>query len=149
MKKVVLIGLFVGNFTVNMTFAQVINHSQVPSVIINHFQQKFIKVSDVEWEMEGENYKVDFETGTLGTDHTVWYGKTGEIIKHKQDISKSNLPQNVQKTLESNFKGYRVEDVEKITEGNTVTYNLELKSFTEEWKVVINSEGKMLNKIAD
>ncbi len=149
MKRSFLIGAFALQLFASTAFGQDIPQSQVPSVVVNSFQQKFPKAFDVEWELDGENYKVEFETGLLGTDHDAWYDKTGKLIRHKKKISKSDLPQKVLAKINSDFSGYRVDDVKKITEGNKVTYTLELKTFTEEWKVAFDSEGNVLSKVAD
>lgn len=148
MKKVILIALFAFTCFANTAFGQDIPQSQVPSVMVNNFQQTFPKAYDVEWELKGDNYKVEFETG-FGTDHEVWFNKAGKQTRHKEEISKSNLPKKVVNKINTDFSGYRVEDVKKITEENKTTYTLELKSFIQEWKMVFNSEGNVLSKIAD
>ena len=43
--------------------AQDIPQSQVPSIIVNKFNKEFPKASDIEWEMDGNLYNVDFEMG--------------------------------------------------------------------------------------
>lgn len=149
MKRAFLIGSFALALFANTAFGQDIPQSQVPSVIVNNFQQTFPKAYDIEWELDGENYKVEFETGLLGTDHDVWYDKTGKLVRHKEEISKSDLPQKVLAKINSDFSGYRVDDVKKITEGKKTTYTLELKTFSEEWKVAFDSEGNILSKVAD
>lgn len=149
MKKTILIVSFAFTCFANTAFGQDIPQSQVPSVIVNNFQQTFPKAFDVEWELKGETYKVEFETGLLGTDHEVWYDKTGKLVRHKEDISKSDLPQKVLAKISSDFSGYRTDDIEKITEGDKIIYKLELKSWSEEWKVAFDSEGNVLSKVAD
>lgn len=149
MKKIILIVSFAFTCFANTAFGQDIPQSQVPSVIVNNFQQTFPKAFDVEWELKGETYKVEFETGLLGTDHKVWYDKTGKLVRHKEDISKSDLPQKVLAKINSDYRSYFVSDVKKITEGSKVTYTLELKTFTEEWKVAFDTEGNVLSKVAD
>lgn len=133
----------------NTIFGQDIPQSQVPSIVLNNFQQSFPKAFDVEWKLKGEQYKVEFETGLLGADHEAWYDKLGKLVRYKEEISKSNLPQKVLAKINGDFSAYRVEDVKKITEDNKETYTLELKTFTEEWKVVFDSAGNVLSKIAD
>lgn len=148
-KKVFLTGLFALTLFSNTVLAQRVSQSQVPSVIVNSFQKSFPKAYDVEWKLKGEHYKVEFEIGLLGTDHDAWYDKTGKLIRHKEEISKSDLPQKVVAKINSDFKDYRVDDVEKITEGDKVIYKIELKSFSEEWKVSFDAEGAILSKVAD
>jgi len=129
--------------------AQDIPQSQVPAVVINSFQQKFPKAADMDWELKGDLYEVEFETGLLGTDHEAWFNKTGKMIKHKEDISKRDLSKTVTAKLNQDFPGYRIDDVKKVTEGQKVTYTLEAKKGLDEWKIAIDAQGKVLSKIAD
>lgn len=133
----------------NKATAQEMPQSQVPSVIVNNFQKQFPKAFDVEWELKGNLYQVEYEIGVLGSDHEAWYNQTGKLVKHKEEISKKDLPQKVLSSIDKSFSLYRIDDVKKITETNNVTYTLELNSFTEEWKVAYDNNGKLLSKIAD
>lgn len=148
-KRLVLIASFVIYCFTNTVFGQDIPQNQVPSVTVNSFQQTFPKAFDVEWKLDGENYKVEFEVGLYGTDHEVWYDKAGKLVRHEEDISKDDLPQKISNKISTDFVGYSVDDVEKITEGDKTIYKLELKSLTEEWKVAFDSEGNILSKVAD
>lgn len=149
MKRSFLVSLFAIILFANAALGQEIPQSQVPSLIINNFQKSFSKVFDVEWELDGENYKVEFETSLFGPDHNVWYDKTGKQIRHKEEITKNDLPQKVLATISTTFNGFRIDDVKKITEGGKVIYTLELESRTEEWKVTFDAGGNILSKIAD
>lgn len=133
----------------NKVVAQEMPQNQVPSVIVNNFQKQFPKAFDVEWELKGNLYQVEYEIGVLGADHEAWYNQTGKLVKHKEEISKKDLPQKVLSSIDKSFSLYRIDDVKKITETNNVTYTLELNSFTEEWKVAYDNNGKLLSKIAD
>lgn len=128
--------------------AQDLPKSQVPSVIANKFAAQFPKARDIDWERKGELYNVEFELDR-NMDHEIWYDKDGQLVKHKEDINKSNLPAGVTKALQRDFKGYRVDDIEKITEGTAVTYKMELDSFTKDWNIVMDANGKILQQNAD
>ncbi len=149
MKRNFLICSFVLFFSTSAVFGQDIPQSQVPSLIVNSFQQAYPKAYDIEWEMDGEMYKVEFETGLTGSDHDAWYDKTGKLVRHKEKISKSDLPQKVTAKINNDYKGYQVDDVKKLTEGSKVTYTLELKTHTEEWKIALDPDGNILSKVAD
>ncbi len=140
-----LFSVFAGFFSI----AQDIPQNQVPSVIVNHFQQQFPKARDVEWELKGNQYKVEFETGLLGDDHDVWYDKTGKLVRHESEISKGDLPQKVKATLDSQYANYRVDDVKKIDEAGKIVYKIEVKSSASDWDLAIDSNGKVLSKVAD
>lgn len=148
MKKSFVTGAIALSFA-NIAVAQDIPQSRVPSIIVNSFQQRFPKAYDVEWEIKGGLYKVDFETSLFGADHDAWFDKTGKLIKHEEEISKSDLPKKVRTGIEAGFSGYRIDDPKKINEGNRSTYVLELKSVREEWKVAFDAEGNVLSKVAD
>lgn len=149
MKRVFLIGSLALVLFTNTACGQDVSQSQVPSVIVSSFQKEFPKAIDAEWEKEGVNYKVEFETGATKIDHDVWYDSTGKLIRHKEEIAQTELPQKVSEKIKNSFNGYRLKDVKRITEGNKISYKMELKSATEEWKVVFDSEGNVLSKIAD
>ncbi|AFM04328.1 Protein of unknown function (DUF2874) [Bernardetia litoralis DSM 6794] len=149
MKKTILTfvtGLFL---VASSSFAQDIPQSQVPSLVINNFQMAFPKVYDIEWEMDGNLYKVEFEKGLFSKDYDIWYDQTGKIIRQKEDISNSDLPQAITSTIKSQFGGYRIDEAQKNTEGQTITYKVELENFSQEWKVIFDANGKIIQKIAD
>ncbi len=97
MKKKILIGIIACVGLTSAVVAQDLLQSDVPSVVVNNFQKAFPKVYDVEWELKGELYEVDFETG-VSIDHEAWYDKTGKLVKHKQEIAKTDLPKAVLNT---------------------------------------------------
>lgn len=131
------------------TQAQDIPQSQVPSVIVNEFNKQFPKATDVEWEMDGSLYDVEFEIG-WNIDHEVWYNTEGKMVKHKEDISKSELPKAVIDKIKADFKGYSIDDLERISDNGKVVYKMELDALVQQdFDVVMDSEGKIISKIAD
>lgn len=148
MKKVTLIIAAALFLMVGSVTAQDLSQGQVPSVILNNFKKAFPKASDVEWEMKGDLYNVEFETGS-STDHEVWYNSEGTLTKHKEDISRKELPNAVTQKIKQEFKGYRLSEVKRITAGSDVVYTMELKSLSKEWEISIDSTGKILRQHAD
>lgn len=149
MKKLFVFGLIASFFITEEAFSQDIPQSQVPAVVLDNFQKAFSGARDIEWEMDGYRYKVEFETGMRKLDHDAWYDASGQLLKHQEEISKNDLPRQITTAIKREFKGYRVEDVDKITEGQQVTYIMEVKSRTEEWKLKVDPEGNILSKVAD
>lgn len=147
MKKIIFLGLILTG-SVFQTYSQDIFQSQVPSLVLNSFQQKFPKASDIEWEMKGNQYKAEFETGFF-KDHEVWFDEKGEMVKHKEEVSKSDLPDAIQEAIKANFSKYRVDDIEKVTEKESVIYRIEMKTLTEEVGLVFDENGKVLKQWLD
>lgn len=146
-KRVFIISAFIT--TVFSLQAQDLTQHQVPSVIVNKFNKQFPKAADIEWEMDGSLYNVEFEIG-WNTDHEIGYDTEGNIVKHKEEISKSELPKAVQNGIKTNFSGYAIDDLERITDNGKVFYKMELNSLMkEDWDVVMDADGTVLSKIAD
>lgn len=123
-------------------FAQKIHADEVPSVVVNTFKQKFPKATDVEWEMKEKLYNVEFEIGRA--DHEAWINDSGKVVKHKFDVTASQLPKEVTAGVNTLYKGYRIDDAEKIETAERVLYKLELKTLTKEEDVVFDSQGKVV-----
>lgn len=148
MKNLILTISILGLSITNIS-AQDIRQSEVPSVILNHFQKSFPKAADIDWEIKGNYYEVEFETGFLGDDHKILYSRDGKLVRHEEEISKSNLPKTVLASIKRSFNGYRTDDIKKITEGGKIIYNVELKNYSQEWKVVFDAQGRILQKKED
>ncbi|MEO2072691.1 MAG: hypothetical protein ABGW99_15265 [Zunongwangia sp.] len=58
--------------------------ADVPSVVLNAFQSNYPKASDVEWEMLGDDYQVDFEIERV--DYEAIFSAEGDMLKYKRDI---------------------------------------------------------------
>ena len=149
MKKYMMLLTVTLLLAANSSFAQDIPQNQVPSVIVNNFQKKFPKAYDIEWELDGTLYKVEFETGRISKDHDAWYDKTGALVRLKEEITKEELPQKVLESIKQEFSGYRMDDIKRVTEGSEVYYRVDLESFSEEWKVVYAENGKLISKVSD
>ncbi|HEV7380090.1 MAG TPA: PepSY-like domain-containing protein [Dyadobacter sp.] len=125
-------------------FAQDIPSNSVPSVVMNVFKQKFPKATDVEWERKGELYKVEFEIGRK--EHAVWINGAGNVEKHKLDISNSDLPAAVKTAIASEYKGYRINDAERLDAGGKVTYKVEVKKGAEDMDTFFDEQGREADK---
>ena len=148
MKKRILI-FSVAICTLSAAQAQDIFQYQAPSVIVNEFSKQYPKATDVEWHIEPDSYKVDFETG-WNVDHEIWYNAEGKMVKHKEDISKIELPKTVTDRIKTDFNGYTIDDLKRITDNGKIVYKMELNALMKrDWNVVIDTNGNVLSKMAD
>ncbi len=140
---------FVLALTTTGAIAQDIPQSQVPAVVVNSFQQKFPKAKKVEWEVKGNVYEVEFETGLFRTDQEAWFQPNGKVLRYKTEINKKELPKSVLDRVKRDFPGYRIEDAKKINAEQKVSYAFEVKNGKEEWKLVLDPQGNVLTKVRD
>jgi len=147
MKKQIFIAVAI--FFLSYVQAQDIAQEQVPADIMSNFNKQFTNVSQLGWELEGELYKADFETGWK-IDHEVWYNAGGEMVRHKEDISVKELPETVASRIKSDFNEYTIDDLERITSDQDVLFKMELNSLIhQDWDIVIDINGNIISKFAD
>lgn len=125
--------------------AQDLKLDQVPANLNNSFTQAYPSATNVEWEMEGTNYKVEFDLGKM--DNEVWYSKTGSIVKTELEITKTDIPAAVAATVQSKYPKYKIDEVEMTEENGKKTYEVELeKWFSKEKKLVIAENGTFIKE---
>jgi len=122
--------------------AQDVPQSLVPSVVVNAFQQKFPKASDIEWEKKGDLYEVEFDLAYK--DHKAWMDAAGKMVKHKEEIDKADLPAPVKATLQKGFSQYKIDDAKRIETEGLVIYKVEVENAMEEKKIYLDGEGKII-----
>ncbi len=135
--------------TTTGAIAQDIPQSQVPAVVVNSFQQKFPKAKKVDWELKGNIYEAEFETGLFGTDQEAWFQQNGKLVRYKTDFGKRDLPNKVLDRVKRDFPGYSIEDVTKITAEQKVSYAFEVKNRNDECKLVLDPQGNVLKQVRD
>ncbi len=112
------------------------------------FEQTYPNAEDVEWEMEGESYKVEFEIDR--EDHEIWYASDGNTAKMEKEISDSDLPQAIHSAISYTYEGYTIDGIDMIEENGVATYEVELeKSGDDDKKVLFDTDGKVLNEMND
>ncbi len=141
MKKIIVLIVVLLNSIVS--FGQDISVDKVPSVILNVFQQNFPKAVDVEWELDKKLYKVEFDIDQQ--EHEVWIDPDGNIVKQKQEISLQDLPKQVSASIATNYKEYRVDEIEKMITGTKTLYKVELKKGFKELDVWFDMQGKVID----
>jgi|SRR5690554_7887 len=130
-----------------MAMAQDLNPKDVPQVVKNAFTKENIKATNIEWEKNRDHYKVEFDVGRM--EHEIRYTSSGEVIKKEQDITEADLPQAIKDVIKSKYAGYRVDDVVMTWMDNTTTYEVELEKGKEDWKVIFDATGNILNTRRD
>lgn len=142
MKKKAIQLLVVIMMATGTILAQDIHQSDVPSVVVNNFKKEFPKAKDVEWEMKGEVYNVEFEVGFF-TDYEAWFDVAGKLIKYTQEIPNRDVPKAIKETIKKQFDGYRIDDAKKHVENNIETYLVEIEKKNDERNLVFTKDGKL------
>ena len=126
--------------------AQDIAQSEVPSAVLSAFQSKFQNPLEVEWKLKDGIYDVEFKINKR--EHEAWIDKSGTIKKHKEDFPKSQLPQVIRQKIETDFKGYKIDDADKIEENGEIFYEVDLDGANDDRELLFSASGELKkNKI--
>lgn len=128
--------------------AQDLKTSDVPSNLTNNFQKSYANAAGVEWEMDGDNYKVEFDVNKM--EHEIWYSKEGTVVKTESEISESELPGAITSVIKNKYADYKVDSIEMTESNGQKNYEVELeKGWTKEVKVVFDATGKVMSSVED
>lgn len=123
--------------------AQDLTMDQIPANINANFQQSYPMATEVEWEKDGQHYKVEFDIHKM--EKEIWYLKTGDILKTEREITKNELPDAVLATAQNLHPEYKIDEVELTEENGKKIYEVELdKWFSDDIKLLIAEDGSLL-----
>ena len=112
--------------------------ADVPSVVLNAFQANYPKASDVEWEMFGDDYEVEFDIETV--DYEAIFSAEGDMLKYKYEVLSSELPEAVSKKVAENYADYQIDDTDILVINNELYYQVELDGKPDK-HLVFNEDG--------
>ena len=119
--------------------------SEVPSVVENTFKTHFPNATEVEWELYGEDFEVDFEVNR--TDYSARINDAGNLLDYKYEIGKDALPSSVIAVLQTEYSKKTWEDPKILVSGENSYYQIEIDGFLNDKKIVLDSTGKKIETI--
>lgn len=130
-------------FTTAAVSAQDIAVNQVPANLNENFTKAYSSATDVEWEMDGMNYKVEFDLDRM--ENEIWYSKEGKILKSEMELNEKDLPSAIATAVKNKYPEYNVDEIEVTEIDGKKTYEVELeKWFNEDVKLSFSEDGTIL-----
>ena len=141
-KTLVVLCFFAGHSA--ETSAQ--NTVKVPVKIASHFNSGFINASTVSWKKSsGTGYYVaDFIEGLHHK--KVVYSSTGSFLFSETRLAPDQLPENVSRTISSEFFGFDMEQIRKVETVREVTIKIRIGNKNARYEVEIDLSGKVRSK---
>ncbi|MEH6681803.1 MAG: PepSY-like domain-containing protein [Sediminicola sp.] len=124
--------------------AQDLNRNEVPKQLLSAFESDHSNATDVEWEKEVDNYKVEFEENHLDVD--IWYGTDGKVLKMEQEVREQDLPQAIRETISKTYAPHRFDEGELHRENGKDTYKVELEDGDQEKTVYFTANGNVVKE---
>jgi len=136
-------------FATAMMNAQDLRMKEVPSNLKSNFQKTYNNATDVEWEKDNLNYKVEFDVNDM--EHEIWYNTQGEVLKSEMEITDKELPNAISKTIKTKYSDYKIDSIEVTERNGEKTYEVELEKnwWSNEMNVVFDANGKILSSVED
>lgn len=117
-----------------------ISKSKVPSVVLNTVEARYAS-SEVEWEKHGNVYEAEVDLND-STELSARIDASGKLLMQKQDISIAELDSVVMKSIQSRFRDYRIEYVERVQKDGSTFYQVQLdKKGHKDLKLVFTVDG--------
>ena len=112
----------------------------VPETVKTTLTANFPNTVGLEWEKVGNDYEADFDVDTV--DHEALISASGEMLKYKYDITEAELPEAVKTAISQSYSNLRLDDAEKLLQGNSEYYQVELDDSGADKKLVFSADGQ-------
>jgi hypothetical protein len=117
----------------------------VPQQVLKAFQTKYPQAAKLEWEQETPGqYEAEFVNS--GTETSAVYDEEGILLEEETAMEQASLPQPVKDALAGDFKKCKINEVEKVTANDVVTFEMEAKCGKKKCELVFDNNGKLLEK---
>ncbi|EMR03304.1 hypothetical protein [Cesiribacter andamanensis] len=118
----------------------------VPQVVRQGLAADFPDVRVLEWEEIDQYYAAEFNLDNIP--YEVLLDRTGAIVKYKYDILEEELPQAVRASLERDYAGIPLADIEVLKQGGTTYYQLAFDGKGRDYWLVFSADGQKLDEPA-
>lgn len=119
---------------------------KIPAAAKSGFAAKFPTAQKVKWGVEkpGE-FEAEFTLNGVETSALV--DAKGTLLETEAEIKESELPQAVKATLNKDFAGYKLDEIEKATDVKGVTtFEMEAAKGKDKLEISFDASGKLLGK---
>ena len=133
-----------------------VSTAEVPDTIKNSFMAKYPKAITPQWvkytpvesdylPMDDQYYYVVFLNN--GEDITSWYNNRGEWVKTSTKIKGDpRLPDAVNKTLNAQYPGYSIEEVDRENDKDMEMYEIKLRKGEDKAKLKVLPNGEVFKR---
>ena len=116
-----------------------------PKSVTVNFAKKFTGTTKVKWDQEEENeWEAEFKMN--GNQMSASFDNAGKWLETEKELKKSDLPEAVQNAFNTNYSGYKIDEVAEIEKPDFKGYELGIKKGDEKLEILVSPEGKIVSK---
>ena len=121
-----------------------IPESSVPAAAVSGVKGAYPNAGVIEWDSSGQGRLYEAEFMINGFQFDVKVTPAGKIVRIKEKIAVSSLPEAVRSAALKRYPGGRIKESEKVTEGDLVCYKVEVVNNQDDYDVLIAPDGNIL-----
>jgi hypothetical protein len=123
------------------------NLTSAPQKVQEMFSERFPTGDKIEWHKESETeWEAEFKMNKIQYSANFLQDGTWQETEH--EIEKSDIPSSIKETLNMEFAGYEIEEVEISETIEGKVYEFYIEKGKVELEIAIASDGKLLRKEA-
>ena len=128
-----------------LTLTQACAQSKAPSNVKEAFSKKFPTAKKANWDKENESeWEVEFKMN--GKEYSANFLTGGTWKETEYEISKKDIPTAVKNTLDTQFKGFDMEEAEISETSEGKVYEFSLEKDDTDLEVAIAPNGRIVKK---
>ena len=117
----------------------------IPDVVLKNFQAKYANANSVKWEKEEDIFEVEFILD--GQEYEAEFDKTGKWLETEKEIKISDLPEAIQKVLNTKYSGYEIEETEYTeTADDGIIYEVVIEKGDKKIEIYFYPDGTILKE---
>jgi hypothetical protein len=116
-----------------------IKEKELPSIVLNSFETKFIDAVETKWLKKNNIYEVEFEL--TGTEYAAQIDDGGNIKMFKHEIKQTELPPTVNNEIARQYKNFEIDEIEKVERNRDIFFQIELNG-KQEQQLVFTENGR-------
>lgn len=116
-----------------------------PETVKKEFAKKYTAAQSVKWDSEEINeWEAEFTMD--GKKMSASFDNSGKWMESETKIMEKELPSSVVNTLNKDFKGFKIGDIEKFENTKMVGFEIKLVKGETSVEVIIDNSGKVTKK---
>ena len=141
MKKALLLVIVA---VVGMSCSNEDGPTEVPKKVKLMFEHNVNNAEFVEWDIEGQNFEVDFEVN--GKKQELLYNAQGEIIVKAKEMNTGALPEAIIVYIDNQYSGAEIKEVMAVSGAQMNYFEIELFVKGEKKELYFNERGEPFDK---
>ena len=121
-----------------------IPESSVPVAAVSAVKGAWPRAGFIEWDASGSGKLYEAEFKINGFEFDVKVTPEGKIVRVKEEIAVSSLPEPVRAAALKPYPGVRIREADKVTQGELIRYKVEVMDNLDDYDILLTPDGTIL-----